>query len=29
MLIPASRNWMIDSVKTLPARAPAPPGMGN
>jgi len=29
MLIPATRNWMIDSVKTLPAGAPAPPGMGN
>ena len=29
MLIPASRNYMISSVKTLPAKAPAPAGLGN
>lgn len=29
MLVPASRNWMIDSVKTLPASAPPPAGMGD
>ena len=29
MLIPASRNWMLDSVKLLPASAPPPAGMGN
>ena len=29
MLIPATRNYMISSVKTLPAKAPAPAGLGN
>ena len=29
MLVPASRIWMISSVKTLPAGAKPPVGMGN